>query len=30
MKTPFNNDDRYVGRDYGSFEYPITPALIAT
>ena len=22
MKTPFNNDDRYVGRDYGTFEYP--------
>jgi acyl dehydratase len=28
MKTPFANDERYVGRDYGSFEYPITPALI--
>jgi acyl dehydratase len=30
MKTPFTNDDRYVGRDYGTFEYHITPELIAT
>jgi acyl dehydratase len=30
MKNPFTNDDRYVGRDYGSFEYQITPELIAT
>jgi acyl dehydratase len=30
MKTPFGNDERYVGRDYGTFEYPITPALIDT
>jgi acyl dehydratase len=30
MKTPFTNDDRYVGRDYSTFEYPITPELIAT
>ena len=29
MKNPFTNDDRYVGRDYGSFEYPITPELVA-
>ncbi|HLX37073.1 MAG TPA: MaoC family dehydratase [Candidatus Binataceae bacterium] len=30
MTTPFTNDDRYVGRDYGTFEYHITPELIAT
>jgi len=30
MKTPFINDDRYVGRDYGTHEYHITPELIAT
>ena len=30
MKNPFTNDDRYVGRDYGTFEYPITPQLIAS
>ncbi len=30
MSTPFTNDDRYVGRGYGSFEYHITPELIAT
>ena len=30
MKPIFENDERYVGRDYGSFEYPITPELIAT
>ena len=30
MKTLFENDERYVGRDYGSFDYQITPELIAT
>jgi acyl dehydratase len=30
MKNPFTNDDRYVGRDYGTFEYPITPERIRT
>jgi acyl dehydratase len=30
MKTIFESDERYVGRDYGTFEYPITPELIAT
>jgi acyl dehydratase len=29
MKTIFEKDERYVGRDYGSFEYAITPELIA-
>ncbi|HXN87174.1 MAG TPA: MaoC family dehydratase [Candidatus Binataceae bacterium] len=30
MKAVFENDERYVGRDYGTFDYPITPELIAT
>jgi acyl dehydratase len=29
MKTIFEKDERYVGRDYGSFDYQITPELIA-
>jgi len=30
MATIFDNDERYVGRDYGSASYDITPELVAT
>lgn len=30
MKQIFNNDERYVGRDYGGHQYTITPELVAT
>ena len=30
MKIPFQNDERYVGRDYGTSEHEITPELIRT
>ncbi len=30
MPHIFETDERYVGRDYGSYEYPITPELIET
>jgi len=30
MATIFDNDERYVGRDYGSASYDITPEVVAT